>query len=399
MMRISEVLAIATTGMVLLHMNAEAQNRPPTPPLPPMPPPVYGTNFLRTNFSAGVLARTNAPVKPVRQVNRMTVRNTNPPPTRYYGPYNDPTMIPGLVPGYQVGPPVPLAPANARTYSTSPSAARPYVPPTIENVFAYDALVKETRVKPGEQTTSFTFTLTNTSNSEVTINGVRTSCGCTVPKLPAVPWKLGPGASGTFGVDVDLRGKVGILTKTVTVDSSAGYRYLTVRVSIPAAITTATTDTERARNLQVALSDRQAVFRGDCAVCHVTPAEGKFGEDLYDGTCAVCHDAEHRASMVPNLRALNKKTDAEYWRTWIVNGKPGGLMPAWAKADGGPLSIAQIDSLIEYLTGPFTNSPPSTTAVVTSNVQRIPRPIPSPPRSVPPISTPAVAQPPATRPH
>jgi len=271
----------------------------------------------------------------------------------------DPTLIPGLVPITQYGPPVPLAPGAV------PVGPRPYVPPTLENVFAYDALVKEQTLQAGATNAVFTFALTNTSKAEVTINAVRTSCGCTVAKLPAVPWRLAPGASGTFDVTVDVRGKSGILTKTVTVDSTAGYRYLTVRLSLPAPPPPQMAATDRARNLQMALTDRQAVFRQECAVCHTLQAGGKKGEALFHATCSVCHEAEHRASMVPNLRALNKPTDAEYWRTWITKGKANGLMPAWANSEGGVLTPDQIESLVEYLTGPFKTaplaSPPRTT--------------------------------------
>jgi len=252
-------------------------------------------------------------------------------------------------------------------------------------VFAYDALVKETTLKPGERTALFSFALTNTSSSEVTVHNIRTSCGCTVVKMPPAPWKLAPGTNGTFEVNVDLTGKFGIVTKTVTVDSSAGYRYLTVRVSIPPSTPSQAANADRARNLQIALADRQAVFRGECAICHLTPGAGKMGEDLYDGTCAICHDAEHRASMVPNLRALRKPTDAEYWRKWITSGKSGSLMPAWAKAQGGPLNEIEIESLVQYLTGPFTNAIPHLATTPARPGQ------PSILRPSGPVSTPATA--------
>jgi mono/diheme cytochrome c family protein len=246
----------------------------------------------------------------------------------------------------------------------------------METVFAYDALVKEATLKPGETSATFTFNLTNTSAAQVTINAVRTSCGCTVARLPATPWNIPPKASGSFDVVLDARGKSGVLTKTVTIDSTAGYRYLSVRASIPAG-TSLMASADRARNLQVALADRQAVFKGDCAACHLQPAIGRHGQALYQNACGVCHEAEHRASMVPNLRALNKPTDRDYWSHWIRSGKTGTLMPAWSTAEGGPLTDAQIVSLVDYLTGPFRAEP------VTSR----PTPAPAPPIPNPPIST------------
>lgn len=357
----------------LLLADSNAQQPPRIPPPPPLPPVPRLTNSIPRPTGAPNVSGTNVPVTNFRQINRRAVgaqtSRSNQPPPQYFGPYMNPTIIPGLTPLPQVGPPVPLAPSQPQPYAGKSYPARTYSPPAMENVFAYDGLVKETTLKPGERTAWFTFSLTNTSSSEVTINAIRTSCGCTVARIPSVPWKIAPGTNGTFDVTVDVTGKFGIVTKTVTIDSSAGYRYLTVRVSVPPSAQTASGD--RARNLQVALADRQAVFRSDCAVCHLTPGEGKLGEDLYDGTCAICHDAAHRASMVPNLRALNKPTDAEYWRKWMTNGKTGGLMPAWAKTHGGPFNEDHIDSLVQYLTGPFTNSLPNVAVAPTRPVQPV----------------------------
>ena len=85
-------------------------------------------------------------------------------------------------------------------------------------------------------------------------------------------------------------------------------------------------------------ADRQAVFHGECATCHVKPGQGKYGKLLYDADCAICHEGEHRATMVPDLHALKVPTNVEFWQTWISHGKPGSLMPAFSTADGGPLS-------------------------------------------------------------
>jgi len=101
--------------------------------------------------------------------------------------------------------------------------------------------------------------------------------------------------------------------------------------------------------MQLALTDRQAVFKGDCAKCHVEPAVGKTGVGLYQAACAICHDSQNRASMVPDLRHLKHPTDREHWIKWTSFGRPGSLMPAFAQSEGGPLTDAQIDSLASYL--------------------------------------------------
>ena len=81
--------------------------------------------------------------------------------------------------------------------------------------------------------------------------------------------------------------------------------------------------------------------------------------------------------MVPTLRALNKPTDAEYWRTWITKGKVNGLMPAWATSEGGMLAADQIESLVEYLTGPFKNSLPAKPPVASLPSSAGSRPLPT----------------------
>lgn len=209
----------------------------------------------------------------------------------------------------------------------------------------WDARSKTHTVKPGETNIPFTFNLTNATAADVVITGVRPSCGCTTTRLPALPWRLGPGVGGQIQADVDIRGKRGVVSKVIFVDSPAGTNVLSVIVTIPE---------DRTRNLELALADRQAVFRGDCATCHVQPTVGKTGVALYQAACGICHDSEHRATMVPGLPVLAKPTGREYWEQWVRHGKPGSLMPAFAKTEGGPLDETQIKSLVDHLTGQFT---------------------------------------------
>lgn len=205
----------------------------------------------------------------------------------------------------------------------------------------WDARSKTREAKPGETNVQFTFNLTNTAAADVVITAVRPSCGCTAARMPALPWRLAPGVCGQIEADVDIRGKRGVVSKVVFVDTSAGTNVLTLTITIPE---------DRTRNQELALADRQAVFRGACATCHVEPAVGKTGAALYQAACGICHDAEHRASMVPSLLALAKPTGPEYWDQWVRHGKAGSLMPAFARTEGGPLDEDQIKSLVEHLT-------------------------------------------------
>ncbi len=106
-------------------------------------------------------------------------------------------------------------------------------------------------------------------------------------------------------------------------------------------------------NLSVAKANRQAVFGGDCARCHFLPAVGQTGATLYQAACGICHDASHRASFVPGLRELQRPVDRDYWRTVVVAGKHGTLMPGFSTDMGGPLTRPQIDSLVEYLVATY----------------------------------------------
>lgn len=223
------------------------------------------------------------------------------------------------------------------------------------NALAFDARQKEVNVKPGESEARFTFAFTNVSKSEVTLQRVQTSCGCTAARLPMEPWVIPAGGRGDISVVMDVRGKFGTVTKTATVYSSAGQFALLVKSIIPqqTAADLARPMGDRSRNLQIAAADRQAALRGECASCHATPAVGKTGKALFDAACGICHTAEHRASFVPDLARLNKPTDLNYWITWVSYGREGSLMPAFLQSKGGFLTEAQIQSLATYMETEF----------------------------------------------
>ena len=113
-------------------------------------------------------------------------------------------------------------------------------------------------------------------------------------------------------------------------------------------------DPDRLKNMQMALADRQVVFKGECAKCHAEPAVDKTGEQLYVAACGICHDSVHRAAMVPDLKKLNHPTNEEHWRKWTRSGRPGSMMPGFAKTEGGPLTDEQIESLVKFLTDSIT---------------------------------------------
>lgn len=193
------------------------------------------------------------------------------------------------------------------------------------------------------------FSYTNRSAEPVRILAVDASCHCTTPKIPPLPWTIGPHEGGAMEVVVDIPGKWGLLEKTLRLRTATATNTLTVAVDI------AEPD-ERQKNRLAAFADRQAVFKGDCANCHSKPAIGLTGADLFKAACAICHESEHRASMVPDL-AAKPHGGANYWSQWIRMGKPGSFMPGFERSYTGPLTEPQIVSLIEYLQRRYPPTP------------------------------------------
>lgn len=325
---------LTLTGL-LAGLPVLAQNAPP--PLPPLPS----------------ISPQKLPARPARPI-VSTVPAT--PATALVSPsapaFSAPAASP--VPTVIAAPVGPVAPAS-NLFS-----------PVEANILKWDAETKEHAAKPGETEAKYSFWLTNVSSSEVQINNVRTSCGCTVAKLPSQPWRIPAGSNGPIEVTLSLAGKSGMIAKGVTVDTSAGIKQLTVKCNIP--VSAAGTpgalpvqqsgtmgDAERLQNMQLAMADRQVVFKNqDCAKCHAEPARNKTdGRILYAGVCATCHNSHHRAAQVPDLRLLKHPTDADYWRQWIAHGRPGSMMPAYAESEGGPLNEQQINALVDFMVKAF----------------------------------------------
>ena len=127
---------------------------------------------------------------------------------------------------------------------------------------SWDARTKHYAAKPGDTNALLFFSVTNLTASNVVIQSVRPSCGCTIATLPAQPWIITPKGDGRFQLAVDLTGKRGTLNKHIAVDSSAGRDVLALQIQVPDPPSKNTDG--RTRNLMAALADRQAVFQGAC---------------------------------------------------------------------------------------------------------------------------------------
>lgn len=234
---------------------------------------------------------------------------------------------------------------------------------TADKTLTWDAVFKEVRPKLGAEKGELFFQVSNDSNRPVTISQIRPSCGCTLTRHPNLPWTLKPGESDQIHLAVDLKGKHGTLTKSVSVFSSAGQKDLSFKIHIsnPGKVgVKMMSDSDRLKNIQIAAKDRQAIFKGNCKSCHYDAALGKQGEDLFVAACGICHETPHRATMVPDLSAAQKgiQRNQVYWTLWITHGKTGTLMPAFHQGQGGPLTSQQIQDLAGYLTKRFPDNPP-----------------------------------------
>jgi hypothetical protein len=111
----------------------------------------------------------------------------------------------------------------------SPTAQAPVNPtPLPDGILVFDAETKQTTVHEGEAQANYIFNLSNASKKPVVINSVKTSCGCTVAKVPPLPWTLKPQDKGQIAVTMNVLGSADKSTKTVTVYTDQGSKPLTV---------------------------------------------------------------------------------------------------------------------------------------------------------------------------
>jgi mono/diheme cytochrome c family protein len=237
------------------------------------------------------------------------------------------------------------------------SASARLKPDSVVASIVFDAESKNYDAKVGETNATFKFDLTNTWSGEVTVDRVKTSCGCTVASLPADPWHIPAGGHGEVKATINLEGKFpGLITKTITFflstnGSYVGTRTVTINVKIPPPPgPPALSAADREAAMAKAKADPKQIFKDPkCAECHVNQGLNLLGARLYVADCGICHDSPNRASFVPDLHALKVQTSFAYWKSIINNGKPNSLMPGFSIAQGGPLDNDQVHSLIEYL--------------------------------------------------
>jgi len=74
------------------------------------------------------------------------------------------------------------------------------------------------KVNEGDGAVSYDFAFKNTGTAPLVIQNVRTPCDCTTPEWPNQP--IHPGESGVIKVGYDVKGRPGVIDKTITVFSN-----------------------------------------------------------------------------------------------------------------------------------------------------------------------------------
>jgi hypothetical protein len=146
--------------------------------------------------------------------------------------------------------------------------------------------------------------------------------------------RLGPGERGRINVLVDIRGKIGHISKRVQVyanDPANPVTELSVTMDIKDRI-----HLDRYKATEI--------FSEKCRECHVDQGKGKKGWDLFKADCFMCHNAGKNSS----LTKMSKKPK-DYLFKAIGQGVDNTIMPGWAAKADGPLDDAEIESLINLM--------------------------------------------------
>ncbi|MDQ6982108.1 MAG: DUF1573 domain-containing protein [Mariprofundus sp.] len=186
-------------------------------------------------------------------------------------------------------------------------------------------------VKEGDEAIGF-LRVRNSGDSMANIVSVETSCGCTV----AEPEQrlLMPGGFTRIKVVVDTFAKQGAAKKWILLTDDAGHHSKAELIF------------HVQSNPHLDGSSR-SIFQGKCAACHYKPAKGKVtGSDIYHAVCAMCHGSDRQGATGPSLKHHN---DAGMLSAVIANGVGSQHMPGFAVDKGGPLTVAQVSALSQWL--------------------------------------------------
>jgi mono/diheme cytochrome c family protein len=188
------------------------------------------------------------------------------------------------------------------------------------------------------------FLLTNTGGRTLQIRSVDPSCGCTAANLPK--HQLRRGESVPLGIVLDTSIKLGEVIKTIDIHTNDPITP-TTEVKL-----TGTVIFQMQGHKPIKVKNPLVLFQGECATCHVDKGKGKTGKALFVADCAMCHGSRGQGAVAPSLMTHNwqQAQTVKVMRHIIANGSPQSPeMPPYSQTKGGPLTDAEIDSIITYL--------------------------------------------------
>lgn len=190
------------------------------------------------------------------------------------------------------------------------------------------------------------FLIKNTGTDTLKISNTQASCGCTTTMVDTK--NIPPGGEGKLQATFNSAGKMNHIVKTIYIYSN-DITTPNKTVQITADIQTQPASVHAGTMSSMVHLD--GIFEGDCATCHVDKGRGLTGKALFDADCGVCHGPKAEGKPGPELTSasmLHYQHD-DYVRI-ISGGLDGKMMPAFSKANHGPLSDTEIKSLADYLT-------------------------------------------------
>lgn len=186
------------------------------------------------------------------------------------------------------------------------------------------------------------FKVTNFGAKPLKILETKSTCGCTVPEIKKSILKSQE--TTILKVKIDTSMKQNKVTKTLDVFSSDPVR--------PVVTLSMAMDIENHHKNLSSKGKSKILTDEKCMTCHVYQGVGAFGKDLYDADCAMCHGLKGEGASGPNLLIGGYKNPAlvqSRRQTIACGSKNNNSMPGFEYTCNGPLSIEQVDSLVEYL--------------------------------------------------
>lgn len=147
-----------------------------------------------------------------------------------------------------------------------------------------------------------------------------------------------PGKSATLTVQLEPQTR-GLIEKTVNIasnDPSGPLRRIVVRAEVQP-------DVHEASGLNI----RKSFFSQECRPCHADKGMGKMGQELFNADCALCHGSLNERNHRRALNGVELAKDLVELRKRIAAGTGRGTPHGFSTAVGGPLSEAQINSLVD----------------------------------------------------